>query len=523
MAKGATPRGANGRLAQVALAVLSGLFLVLIVRRAWLCDDAYITLRTVDHFIHGRGLVYNVGERVQAYTHPLWVFLVSGVVAATREFYHSCTLLSLALSAAAAAILALRALGRGASAILGIAALCASRAFVDFSTSGLENPLTHLLLAGFCACYLREAPGAPSAPAMRSLAILAGLASLNRLDSMLLVAPALVEAVTRRSEERASLASRGAAIALGFAPLVLWEAFALVYYGFPLPNTAYAKVWTGIPPSELLRQGPFYLANSIHLDPLTLSLIAASVVAAWRCRDRRLVALAAGCVLYLLYVVGVGGDFMSGRFLSAPFALAVVVVARAVSRRARWISLAAVLAFGLLSPASPLRGDAGPRTPEEAIDAHGVSDERAFYAPWAGLRAGPQDATLRTYKRSQWGLAWRQRALSARAEGRSGRFLVTADAIGYAGFYAGPDVHIVDRPALADPFLARLPVAQEPAWRIGHFFREIPDGYLESLKTERNALRDPAHRALYDDLSRITRGPLWTLERWRAIWELNRP
>ncbi len=40
-------------------------------------DDAYITLRTVDNFINGYGLTWNISERVQAYTHPLWMFLLS--------------------------------------------------------------------------------------------------------------------------------------------------------------------------------------------------------------------------------------------------------------------------------------------------------------------------------------------------------------------------------------------------------------------------------------------------------------
>ncbi|MBK7217390.1 MAG: hypothetical protein IPH95_10125 [Candidatus Promineofilum sp.] len=36
------------------------------MQRAWMGDDAFITLRTVDNFVAGRGLVYNVGERVQS-------------------------------------------------------------------------------------------------------------------------------------------------------------------------------------------------------------------------------------------------------------------------------------------------------------------------------------------------------------------------------------------------------------------------------------------------------------------------
>ncbi len=44
---------------------------LLALKCAWVSDDAYITFRTVDNFVHGHGLRWNTGERVQAYTNPL--------------------------------------------------------------------------------------------------------------------------------------------------------------------------------------------------------------------------------------------------------------------------------------------------------------------------------------------------------------------------------------------------------------------------------------------------------------------
>ena len=69
-----------------------------------------------------------------------------------------------------------------------------------------------------------------------------------------------------------------------------------------------------------------------------------------------------------------------------------------------------------------------------------------------------------------------------------------------------------------DPLLARLPAGR---WRIGHFERPLPDGYWESLDADRNLIRDPAVHELYDVIRTVTRGPLWSLERWRAILVLN--
>ena len=33
-------------------------------------------------------------------------------------------------------------------------------------------------------------------------------------------------------------------------PLLAWELFSLLFYGFPFPNTYYAKLNTGIPKAE---------------------------------------------------------------------------------------------------------------------------------------------------------------------------------------------------------------------------------------------------------------------------------
>ena len=80
-------------------------FAVILIRTAWMSDDAYITLRTVDNFVHGYGLTWNVAERVQSYTHPLWMFLLSAVYFVTREAYYSTMALGAVVSLAALILL----------------------------------------------------------------------------------------------------------------------------------------------------------------------------------------------------------------------------------------------------------------------------------------------------------------------------------------------------------------------------------------------------------------------------------
>ena len=42
-------------------------FTYVFLANTWIGDDAYITFRVVDNFIHGYGLTFNPDERVQAY------------------------------------------------------------------------------------------------------------------------------------------------------------------------------------------------------------------------------------------------------------------------------------------------------------------------------------------------------------------------------------------------------------------------------------------------------------------------
>jgi hypothetical protein len=117
--------------------------LAIVVRMAWLCDDAYITLRSVENLVAGHGPVWNVGERVQAFSHPAWFLLL----ALGRWLTGECCFTTLAIGGALAMFAAWRLLGvAGAAAPALAVVLCCSRAFTDFATGGLENPLTSALL-----------------------------------------------------------------------------------------------------------------------------------------------------------------------------------------------------------------------------------------------------------------------------------------------------------------------------------------------------------------------------------------
>ena len=481
-------------------------FAVVVLRSAWLGDDAFITLRSVESVVSGRGATWNAGERVQAYTHPLWMLLETAAFALTRELRLTIYGLQLALSLFAAGYLAFVVAPTASAGAAALVLLIVTKAFVDYSTSGLENPLAHALLALFLARAL--APD-DSTRGLRLLCGLAGLVMLTRLDLALIVLP-VVGVRLWRPDRRRLLAA-----ALGFSPQVAWHAFSLVYYGFAAPNTAYAKLATGVPPAALAWQGLLYCADLARRSPLAAAVIVAAVGHALLTGRRSERALALGAALYVAYLVRVGGDFMTGRLFTPPFFACLVLLTRgpfAARPRAVAAGTLAAAVVGAAWPCSPLLAGAsyGSRVEADWALWNGITDERAVYFPATGLIHGPWPGGLPDHEFTREGRAARE----------SGARVVYQKGVGLFALEAGPGVHVVDGHGLADPLLARLPIATG-RWRIGHFVRSAPAGYLETLASGENRIEDPDLALYYDKLRLVVSGPLWSLERWRAIAGFN--
>jgi len=481
------------------LAALLMLFVVMCFRTAWLCDDAYITFRTADNLINGYGITWNTADRVEVYTHPLWMLLFSGIYFFTREVYLTSIFLSIALSLVTVLLFAFNIAHSRVLAILGVIMLIRSHAFMDYCTSGLENPLTHLCLAVFFVVYFRSQEITPKR--LFYLSLVASLGIFNRMDTFLLYAPLLAYGFLKCRSFKAIWA-----MGLGFLPFILWECFSLAYYGFLFPNTAYAKLNTGIDGGELVVQGLRYFLHSIRFDPLTLLAIGCGIAVSFSNREIRKIFIATGVMLYLAYVVRIGGDFMGGRFFAAPFFCAVVLISRstiAESKSYFLVALSGALFIGLLSA-----------EPSFVLGKDRVMDERRGYYFGTGLLRPKPTRWIHHTPTHKWvdhGMHLRQR----------GAAVIKTSCIGMRGFYAGPQIHIVDYHALADPLLARLPAKYVLYWVTGHFARVVPQGYMETIRTGENRIADKDLAAYYDKLALLTRGPLFSRERWATIWSMN--
>jgi arabinofuranosyltransferase len=400
---------------------------------------------------------------------------------------------------------------------MAITMLTFSRSFVEYSVSGFQTPLAVTLLAAFWMVFWRMAAGKRQITALTALSALCALTDLLVAVVML---PGLIVA-----SKRADIRTRTQAVAIGLVPVAAWLLFAVIYYGFVLPNPVTAAWHAPWSIKDMTRQGGLYVLDCVNGDPLAVVAIAAAVAAVGFGLIPEGGPLVVGVLAFLAVLVASGGDALSGRSLVAPFASAVMLLARypwGQLREAVVLPLGAVLALGMVSPAAPVWSDAdfgknapswerwrGEPAPPPTVINH-IRDERRLWYQTTGLLKAQRYVPLPDTSRAE---ATVSQAVTER------RHLVDADTIGLLGVVAGSRLHVVDPLARTDAFLARLPASE--AWRPGGVTRALPSGYAETIETGENRIADPKLAAYFDTISIVTRGPLFSRARLRALIAAN--
>lgn len=487
---------------------------VVLVKTAWVSDDACISFRVVDNFLHGYGLRWNSSERVQTYTNPLMVFCMIVLSFFTKEYYLTAMLFNIFTTLLAVSVLIFGiAQGKCNRFCVSAALLLFSKAFIDYATSGLENSLEYLIFAVFYLLYFKEDEF--SRKKLFRMALIACLALLNRMDSILLLLPPLVDLFFLQAGRKWWKNIMPGL--LGILPFCVWEMFSLLYYGFLFPNTAYAKLNSGIPLSEYIQQGIIYYLDSFNRDPITLfGIFLALCLIAYvfaSSADRKALCAGFGMILYGIYILRIGGDFMSGRFLAIVFFCAAIVFARyGIENRFMMGISACIILWGILLPNNNITSDGNYSNTE--ISKTGIADERGFYYQSTGLLKTVRIAgemVVNQHPDVQW----------AKEEIAAGNKVVVARAVGYLGLEGGANLYIIDPWALGDAFLARCPARYNASWRIGHLERTLPEGYVETIESGENQLADTALAEYYDILQNIISGDLLSGKRIEQIIKMN--
>jgi len=295
-------------------------------------DDAYIDFRYATRFAQGEGLTFNPAERVEGFSNPLWVLLLTLSIV-TTPFSVEDSARWLGFASAILTVLALfRLMVRGTRTAdvigFGYAALIlvATPGFHVYATSGLETPLLGLLVT---SAALFSMNGSWHGRVLAALCL--GLAAITRPETPLY---ALLWWLFTGGHKKllASGWREGIVLAVLGLPFVAYEAFRISYFGDILPNTFAAK-----PAGTFGGQfGVPYLSQWAMALGGPLSLVA------WLLRPKpesdpdfkQLVVASAGpIVAACVFVVYAMSDWMPfGRFLVPVAPLMAACVGAALSR-----------------------------------------------------------------------------------------------------------------------------------------------------------------------------------------------
>jgi len=173
-------------------------FLVLVTLVAWHSDDAFHIYVMARNLAEGHGLVYNLGERVNASTTPLFTLVVALLYRVSGTMFASGLLAGILFSGLAAYLLFFRVCRSVTAVLASLVCLLVSGSFISYTTSGLENPLLFFLAAAFMVVF--SASERYSARRLLALALSVGLLATARMDSVLILAPPCAWAFLSRRE-----------------------------------------------------------------------------------------------------------------------------------------------------------------------------------------------------------------------------------------------------------------------------------------------------------------------------------
>jgi arabinofuranosyltransferase len=326
-------------------------------------DDANIFFVYARHFVHGQGIVYAVGgPHVEGFTSFLYFLLCSACYLFTGNPETLLLLLNTAFAIAATVLVmrAMNAIGVAAAVPLSVrlalmAALVAwvliNPCFFAWNVISLMDAGLYGLVLAWAYFLVVQAALGPGAPNERLQACLA-VAALVLVRPEGLLWAALVVSLYCWLRGRAAWLP----LAVGGATVAVLEAFRLLYFGFPFPNTFYAKV--SLSPALTLHDGWLYTLNFLEMYgaaaalPLVVAL-SAILYARWRRTVPKplmiaaLVTVSLGAFVYLVPLLEGGDHFYALRLyqpgwllLGACLLLPVVMLRELRSLRSALIYLA---------------------------------------------------------------------------------------------------------------------------------------------------------------------------------------
>ena len=486
--------------------------LLLLMRYAWLLDDAFVYFRYVDNLLFlERGLVFNEGEYVEGFSSPLWALALVPLRATGMNWWLIVRLLGV-VSFVGFWLLMLSL--RGATVERGQPSLNFPLLYLAFLygplcyfTSGMETGWVQVLAVAYALHIFR--------PGLLTPQILVGLSPMVRHELALPFLAVLAWSWWR--ERRLPFTTALVGFGVGGAYLL----FRIWYYADLLPNTFYLKNGTQLSwgltylHDTLVVYGVYVLAPVLLILGLLLRRRGVDVA-----MGQRLLLLAMAAMV-VAYVVKIGGDGRHYRYLAFPFCLAICASAglpeRALATFAPGLRSASVTAVGLALAlvfasfhprqlsAHPLSGDVQERRVGVIRDAQFHRSQKSLsFSPWGSGREMEfldlQRSNL-LYETNGWPppgrRIWLREAYARhRMDVPSARRPTTRSDSWCVRIWQFFNLRVIHDDGLTDPILART---RATPWRPGHFRdTDFLAAQLAYIQTEYGWGRGAYRRAVED-------------------------
>jgi arabinofuranosyltransferase len=283
--------------------------LVLFLSLAFVCyrftvDDAFISFCCARNLAQGNGLVFNVGERVEAFSNPLWVLILSlaslmriDIVAASKFIGIGCGVITLLLLMR----LCFRVLTL--SRVATFIALCyaASNISIVYSAiSGLETAFytTSVVLMVYLLTEKKE----------MLAGVTCALLTLTRPEGVLYAVPLAIGCYLNGRGYRKLLT----VLCIPLAAYGLLASFRLLYFGTLIPHSYHAKIYTSPASIEaVISHTRAFIRYSVFVSTIQEPVLFLSFIGGLALFNRTLAPMLGAIGVAAFFVWFVNGDWMS--------------------------------------------------------------------------------------------------------------------------------------------------------------------------------------------------------------------
>jgi arabinofuranosyltransferase len=313
-------------------------------------EDAFITFRYARNLANGYGAVFNPGERVEGYSNFLWMITLAVVhLLFGMDIPLAARVLGVVIVLGTIGLTFWLGLtvtgGRRDAALVAALLVAVSGSLAAYGPSGMETSLFALLTVGVVLCTLRQD--------WAWTGVLVALSMMTRPEGILFLLPVagwIIVCDRRTGDRLRHSAAAGLAFGAIVAPWTLWR---WLYYGALVPNVLLAK--RGMDLDYQLGLGIAYARDFVVANaPL---VVVFGVAVAWgvlnRFRTHVVMCTAADgllgalVLLFVTFVIGVGGDWMPAwRFLAPIVPVVSVLVVSLWDRNVGWTQLRTQSAVG---------------------------------------------------------------------------------------------------------------------------------------------------------------------------------